>query len=161
MDNSRNTLSPSSRQDRIAELVAAYRGILTRYQEIVSLSHEERDRLAEGDSIEKVNELLRRKKSVLTAIRVEEERVASAREWWKKVRRSLPRQDGQELLSLLDAISQCVEQSLALETECRSLLTRATAWALPRVAPTNGAPATTAGVQALNAYGQAAAGGSR
>ena len=156
-----NALSSSSRQDRLAELVAAYRGILRRYQEIVALSLEERDRLAEGEAIEKVNDLLRQKKTVLTQIRVEEERVASAREWCKKVRRSLPRQDGQELLSLLDAISQCVEQSLALETECRALLTRATAWAVPRVAPTNGAPETTAGVQALNAYGQAAAGGSR
>jgi hypothetical protein len=142
---------------RLRELVDAYRGILARYEEIVDLSREERRLLAEREPIGGVNTILHEKKRLLAEIRAEEERVTGAREWWKKVRRSLPPRDGQDLLSLLDAISRCVETSLALEGECRDLLTRTTAWGAPPVAPGHVATRA-AGVNAAAAYARAAGG---
>lgn len=114
--------------DRIERLTQAYRTILEGYAAIVSLSVEECDRLLNGGPIGEVNEILRRKKALLAEIRDEEERVKSAREWWKKVRRSLPAEAGRELLSLLDSISRTVERSLALEAECRRLLEQRIGW---------------------------------
>lgn len=140
---------------RLRELVDAYRGILARYEEIVELSREERRLLAEREPIAGVNTILHEKKRLLVEIRAEEERVTGAREWWKKVRRSLPPRDGQDLLSLLDAISRCVETSLALEGECRELLTRSAAWGRP---PVTAEPARAAGVNAAAAYARTAGG---
>ncbi|GJM44906.1 MAG: hypothetical protein DHS20C21_17480 [Gemmatimonadota bacterium] len=115
--------------DRVARLTAAYRSILAHYEEIERLSEEERDVLLEPTGeIHRVNEVLARKKAVLAEIRDEEERVKGAREWWKKVRRTLPPGAGRDLLSLLDAISRAVERLLALESECRRLLEQKTAW---------------------------------
>ena len=142
---------------RLRKLVDAYRGILARYEEIVDLSREERRLLAEHEPIGGVNTILHEKKRLLAEIRAEEERVTGAREWWKKVRRSLPPRDGKDLLSLLDAISRCVEMSLALEGECRELLTRTAAWGAPRV-QVGSASARAAGASAAAAYSRASGG---
>ncbi len=114
--------------DRIGQLVQAYRSILTGYEEIEALSRRERDGLREGAELAAVTELLRTKQERLARVRDEEERVKGAREWWKKVRRTLPAGAGRDLLSLLDAISRSVERSLELEAECRSLLQHRTQW---------------------------------
>lgn len=138
--------------DRIARLTRAYRSILERYREIERLSGAERELLSGDDArIADVNAVLARKKELLAEIREEEERVKGAREWWKKVRRTLPAEAGRDLLSLLDAISRAVERLLALEAECRRLLQRRAAWG-------RGVEPSPAGVQrcAQAAYGQAA-----
>lgn len=115
--------------DRVARLTSAYRFILERYEEIERLSADERDLLLDPTGeIRRVNDVLSRKKVVLAEIREEEARVKGAREWWKKVRRTLPAGAGRDLLSLLDAISRSVERLLALEAECRRLLEQKTAW---------------------------------
>ncbi|MBZ0267333.1 hypothetical protein K8I85_04210 [bacterium] len=140
--------------DRITRLARAYRSILDRYREIERLSGTERELLSgEEPGIAEVNALLARKKELLAEIRDEEERVKGAREWWKKVRRTLPAEAGRDLLSLLDAISRAVERLLALEAECRRLLQRRAAWG-GSVEPSTGAVRRCA--QA--AYGQATSG---
>jgi hypothetical protein len=138
--------------DRIARLTRAYRSILERYREIERLSGSERELLlAPKDRIADVNALLARKKELLAEIRDEEERVKGARDWWKKVRRTLPAEAGRDLLSLLDAISRAVERLMAQEAECRRLLQRRTGWG-------QGVEPSAAGVQrcAQAAYGRAA-----
>jgi chromosome segregation ATPase len=144
---------PASPDDRIARLTRAYRSILDRYREIERSAVEERELLGRGpDCIAEVNALLERKRATLARIRDEEERVKGAREWWKKARRSLPAEAGSELLALLDEISRTVERLLALESECRRLLERRTAWGPapePSVAGT--------GSVARAAYGKATA----
>lgn len=138
--------------DRIAQLTRAYRSILERYREIERLSGTERELLgAPEDRIADVNALLHRKKELLAEIRNEEERVKGARDWWKKVRRTLPAEAGRDLLSLLDAISRAVERLMAQEAECRRLLQRRTGWG-------QGVEPSAAGVRrcAQAAYGRAA-----
>lgn len=108
--------------NRIADLVDAYRSILRGYEEIERLSREERDRLRDGGDLSVITTILRSKTERLAEVRDEEGRVKSAREWWRKVRRTLPGGAGRDLLSLLDAISRSVELSLELEAECRRLL---------------------------------------
>jgi len=118
-------------RNRVAQLTASYRSILERYEEIERLSGRERDVLRRPDgAIREVNEVLAHKKQLLAEIRDEEARVKGAREWWKKVRRTLPAEAGRDLLSLLDAISRSVERLLALESECRRLLEQRTAWGM-------------------------------
>lgn len=112
----------TSTERRIRRLTEAYETILGRYREIERLSRRERRLLRNGNSIAKVNEILRAKKEVLGAVRVEEERVTGEREWWKKSRRSLPPAICRDLLSLLDAISRTIEGTVGLEAECRALL---------------------------------------
>ena len=112
----------AARERRIRRLVDVYRSILSRYVEIERMSRKERELLAARQEVRDVNDILRRKKDLLTEIRAEEERVAEEREWWMRSRHSLPPASCRELLSCLDAISRAIESSLALETECRSLL---------------------------------------
>ncbi len=115
-------------EERIGLLTETYRFLQERYREIEELSETERKILMDRGSIEEVNRILRRKNDILGEIRVGEEKVMGDREWWKKIRRTLAPERGQELLSLLDAISRRMERILALESECRELLTQATAW---------------------------------
>ncbi len=125
-ENTRRPPAPSG--NRIRLLTDTYRGIHARYAEIAELSEAQRALLAEGGAIGNVNALLRRKKEILREIRVEEERVMGAREWWKKIRRTLAPERSRELLSLLDSISRRVERILELEADCRERLSRKTAW---------------------------------
>lgn len=101
-----------------------------------------------------INELLQGKRDLLTEIASEEERIAALREWWKGARRTLPATACEELLSVLDAIARKVEQTLALEAECRELLTRAVSWGARRT------PSGVGGTAAL-AYGRQGTGGDR
>ena len=138
-------------EQKIRMLTDAYRSILARYEHIEKLSVEERTLLRNGEPVARVNDLLRQKQARLDEIRVEEEGVGAARNWWKKTRRSLPRTGCEELLSLLDAISHKVEATLALEAECRTLLDRAVSWGQARDLPN-------AGTVAAIAYARAARG---
>ncbi len=115
-------------EERIGRLTETYRLLQERDRAIEELSETERKILMDRGSIEEVNRILRRKNDILGEIRVGEEKVMGDREWWKKIRRTLAPERGQELLSLLDAISRRMERILALESECRELLTQATAW---------------------------------
>lgn len=143
--------------DRIVRLTRAYHAILARYAEIEQLSGVERDLLlSKPNGIAGVNAILGRKRIVLAEIREEEEKVKSAREWWKKARRALPADAGRELLSLLDGISRAVERLLAIESECHRLLERRTAWGNGEVAEPSLVGARL-GAQA--AYGQAVTAG--
>ncbi len=146
VENGRHPSAASG--NRIQLLTDTYRGIHARYEEIAELSRAQRTLLAEQGAIEDVNAILRRKKEILREIRVEEERVMGAREWWKKIRRTLAPERSRELLSLLDAISRRVERTLALEADCRELLARKTAWRGNGVA----SPAPRAGAWAAAAY---------
>ena len=121
-------------EGRIRLLTETYRDLFERYGEIEKLAEIERRILVERGSITEVNGILRRKNEILREIRVGEERVMGAREWWKKIRRTLAPERGRELLSLLDAISRRMERVLSLENECRDLLARSTAWGLPEFA---------------------------
>jgi hypothetical protein len=123
-------VAPRDVEGRIRLLTGTYRELLERYGEIEELTETERRILTERGSMAEVNGILQRKHEILREIRVGEERVMGAREWWKKVRRTLAPERGRELLSLLDAISRRMENILALENECRDLLARATAWGL-------------------------------
>jgi hypothetical protein len=114
--------------ERLQRLTEAYREILSRYGEIEHLSRDEKRVLSERGPMARVNEILGRKRGILEVIRSEEEKVASARSWWKRVRHTLPVAEGQELLTILDAISRTVERTLALEAECRHLLVGNLAW---------------------------------
>ena len=141
---------PISHEEKLRLLTGTYRSILERYREIERLSREERRLLIENEPVPEVIEILRRKREQLRAIRAEEESVSGAREWWKRTRRSLPSGVGRELLSLLDAISRKLERTLALETECRTLLDRALAWGTSPAEPSHQAAS---GVAAA-AYGR-------
>jgi hypothetical protein len=137
-------------EDRIRLLTETYRSLHERYREIETLSETERTILAERGEIAEVNGILRRKREILREIRIEEERVMGAREWWKKIRRTLAPERGRDLLSLLDAISRRVERILALEAECRELLSRSVAWGAGSAPPSASGSAATAAA----AYGR-------
>jgi hypothetical protein len=125
--------------ERLERLTEAYREILSRYAEIERLSREEKRLLSERGSIASVNEILLNKREVLAEIHAAEDRVASARSWWKRARNTLPVAEGRELLAILDTISCTVERTLALEVECRHLLARTLAWGSPAAATGAGA----------------------
>lgn len=114
------TSSPAA--DRIAGLRAAYGAILDGCRELERLSRCELRTLPARAAIATIDASLREKKSVLRAIRAEEERLTRERDWWKKSRRSLPPAACRDLLSLLDAISRTIASTVALETECRAPL---------------------------------------
>jgi len=111
-----------SRQERLAVLADSYRSILVCYEKIERLSAEQKRVLRDRGPIQRVNEILEKKRGLLREIRAEEARVTGAREWWKKARQSVPPEHCRELLSLLDAISRKVERTFSLEAECRTLL---------------------------------------
>lgn len=108
-------------KSRLRRLVETYREILARSEEIERISRRERELLADPRAAHDLNEILSRKRNLLSAIRAEEEKVVEEREWCLRSRQSPPA-SCQELLSCLDAISRAMERSLALQAECRSLL---------------------------------------
>jgi hypothetical protein len=109
-------------EERIERLSAAYRSILSHYEEIERLSREERQELALGGPLSAVIEALGEKKRIFREIQLEEARVTGDREWWKKIRPSLPSASCQDLLAVLEQVQRRVEATLALESECRSAL---------------------------------------
>ncbi len=132
-------LAKTASTERLERLTEAYREILSRYAEIERLSREEKRVLGERGPIASVNEILVSKRRILEEIHAAEDKVASARSWWKRVRKTLPVAEGRELLAILDTVSSTVERTLALEAECRHLLARTLAWG--SAAPTDGAGA--------------------
>ena len=144
-------------EGKIDALTKAYGAILERYEEIERISREELELLRRAEGIDRVNDMLRRKRDLLRDVRAEEERVTGEREWWKKARRSLPAASGRALLSLLDAISRRVESTLELEAECRSLLETAVSWGRPRTGASPGAGTAAALAYSRGETGEASA----
>lgn len=141
---------------RLAALAAAYRGIERRYAELEELSRQQHELLAGGAGLPEVRSLLERKRTLLDSIRTEEARVTEEKSWWSRARRDLPGHETRELLRVLDGVSARIERALALEAECRALLTASTGF---RAA---GAPAPDAArLRATAAYGRGSAGGMR
>lgn len=141
---------------RLAALAAAYRGIDRRYAELEALSRREQELLEGGAGLAEVRSLLERKRQILDGIRTEEARVTEEKSWWTRARRDLPAAETRELLRILDAVSGRIERALALESECRALLSHAAGF---RAA---GAPAPAAArLSATAAYGRGSAGGLR
>lgn len=141
---------------RLGALAAAYRGIERRYAELEALSRRQHELLAGGAGLPEVRSLLERKRTLLDSIRTEEARVAEEKSWWSRVRRDLPAHETRDLLRVLDGVSDRIERALALEADCRALLTASTGF---RAA---GAPAPgTARLNATAAYGRGSVGGAR
>lgn len=141
---------------RLVALAAAYRGIERQYAELLALSMRQHALLQEGAGLADVRPLLERKREMIEAIRMEEERVAEAKSWWTRAKGELPAGETRELLRVLDAVSGRIERALALESECRELLSASTGFRAPGAARTG-----TARLRAVAAYGRGTAGGAR
>jgi hypothetical protein len=142
---------------RIRLLAQAYGAIARRYDELDSLSRRERELLTSGGPMSEVQEILARKRDILTEIRTDEESVAETKTWWTRARRTLPPAETRVLLDVLDDVSRRIEQALSLEGECRALLAGRSAFRAPQIA------STSARLSATNAYARerARTGGAR
>ncbi len=141
---------------RLDALAAAYRGIERRYAELEDLSRRQQELLAGGAGLAEVRSLLERKRTLLDSIRTEEARVAEAKSWWSRVRGDLPAHETRELLRVLDGVSARIERALALESECRALLTASAGFRTAGPAAPDAAR-----LRATAAYGRGSAGGMR
>ena len=141
---------------RLRALTSAYRGIERRYDELERLSRREHALLSAGAALGEVRAVLEEKRTLIETIRTEEGRVAEAKSWWSRVRGDLPAHETRELLDLLDAVSRRIERALALESDCRALLSGTAGFRV--AAPPSPAAAR---LSAAAAYGRGPAGGAR
>ena len=148
--------APVAPDPRLRALTGAYRGIERRYRDLERLSQREHELLTAGAALGEVRAVLEEKRTLIDSIRMEEARVAEAKSWWSRVRGELPAHQTRELLDLLDTVSRRIETALALESDCRALLSGAAGFRVV-TPPSTGAVR----LSAAAAYGRGTPGGAR
>ena len=135
-----NSAVPASRsRESLSEAIALYRRLLGRYRKIEALSSQALRTLRAGCEVRELNAALDRKRALWEQIREEEQRANEARESWKRSRAGLPAEECRELLSLFEAIGRTLEDAIAQEDECRTLMTERIAGKRAETSPVRGA----------------------